>query len=567
MKHIARILLFLALALLWSCNKNEVITTLPAPVIVVDNGGVYATKQGQTITLAPRVEVVDGAVWSWFCEGVKVGGQTTYDFCKEEAGTYYILLRVENTSGHDEQEFRIEVLPVTPPKISFCAKNRVIEAEVGIATRIEPQVSGGEGADYEWWLDDELLSQEPICELTPLHEGDHTLRLTVENEDGRADESVTLRVVKHLTGSVIFPAPTGFGAATVKYVPQGRSIVLAPTIEGFKQPSFAWQVDGVSISQEPMLLLTPSDGKPSRVEVTVTDSDGYALTTEIDVICSPEESYYYRKATAESSNGWSRVFEYSPAPGQFIGEDKSGFSGAERSQEDAVAYAESRLSERKYISLGGWGGRLVVGFDHSIDNDEGADLSISGNMLTTSSEAGIVWVMQDNNGNGEPDDEWYELRGSEWGGESHTTRYAVTYFRPAAENMPVCWRDNRGGEGKVPYMAIHKQASYYPSWVEQDHFTLYGSQLAQNSTYTNGIVSHNPYQWGYADNLGSDSEGAAADDNDASACLLDIANAVAADGTAVALQHIDFVMIQTAINGADSITGELSTEVLGIEEI
>ena len=62
-----------------------------------------------------------------------------------------------------------------------------------------------------------------------------------------------------------------------------------------------------------------------------------------------------------------------------------------------------------WVSLGGFGGYIVVGFDHSIDNSGDYDLGILGNSFSGSSEPGIVWVMQDENGNGLPDDTWYEL--------------------------------------------------------------------------------------------------------------------------------------------------------------
>ena len=65
--------------------------------------------------------------------------------------------------------------------------------------------------------------------------------------------------------------------------------------------------------------------------------------------------------------------------------------------------------------LGGWGGYIVVGFDHSIENKGGYDFSIKGNAFDSSNEPGIVWVMQDVNGDGLPNDEWYELKGSEYG--------------------------------------------------------------------------------------------------------------------------------------------------------
>lgn len=67
-------------------------------------------------------------------------------------------------------------------------------------------------------------------------------------------------------------------------------------------------------------------------------------------------------------------------------------------------------AENTWVSLGGWGGYIVVGFDHSIDNSSsgykgGYNFSITGNAFKGSSEPGIVYVMQDTNGNTLPDDD------------------------------------------------------------------------------------------------------------------------------------------------------------------
>ena len=43
-------------------------------------------------------------------------------------------------------------------------------------------------------------------------------------------------------------------------------------------------------------------------------------------------------------------------------------------------------------------------------------------------------------------------------------------------------------------------------------------------------------------------------------------NAVNADGTPANLQYIDFVKVQTAINHATALLGEVSTEVLGMAD-
>ena len=82
---------------------------------------------------------------------------------------------------------------------------------------------------------------------------------------------------------------------------------------------------------------------------------------------------------------------------------------------EACTYAEERINQTAYVSLGGFGGYIIVGFDHSIVNDGDYNIAITGNAFDGSSEPGIVWVMQDENGDGLPNDTWYELRGSEYG--------------------------------------------------------------------------------------------------------------------------------------------------------
>ena len=556
-----------------ACNKDEVITTVPTPEIVVEGSGVYTTKVGRAILLEPRVENAEGAIFGWYEKGIKVGDEASYEFVSDAANTYYLTLRVENKSGRAEADFRIEVYDLIPPKIAFQAKNGVLEVLANTPTEITPQVVGGEGASYSWQLDGEPCGSEPTCTLNLAREGDYTLSLKVENEDGRAEKSVTLRVVEHASCGVVFPMATGLKSAesgvAIYNISLGRSIALTPYVEGFSAPKYRWRIEGEERAAEQFFSFTPTAEGEYEIEVEVY-AQTHAASASVIVKCCATEGTFRRAATAESSKRWNKVFEYIPAPGQFIGEDKAGFNGSELSAEAAATYAERRLSEGKFLSLGAWGGYVVVGFDHSIDNGEGYDLTIYGNMYTTSSEAGIVWVMQDSNGNGRPDDVWYELRGSEWGKESHSTLYAVTYFRPASEKMPVLWRDNHGASGEVPYMAAHPSASYFPRWIDGDHYTLYGSRLKQNSSVLpSGVVSHDPYAWGYADNLGEDSEGGNADEtteDTAVGCGFDIANAVAADGTAAELQYIDFVKVQSAINGFDRSMGELSTEVLGVEE-
>lgn len=232
--------------------------------------------------------------------------------------------------------------------------------------------------------------------------------------------------------------------------------------------------------------------------------------------------------------------------------------------------------ENTWVSLGGWGGYIVVGFDHSIDNSSsgykgGYNFSITGNAFKGSSEPGIVYVMQDTNGNTLPDDEWYELKGSEYGKEETVQDYAVTYYRPTYSGADVQWKDNQGVKGKIDYLKqYHDQPSYYPAWIGTDSYTLYGPCLKSRTYDQSGNGSYwvnGEYDWGYADNFGNDR--LSEDDNAAAGAMkvyFKISNAVDKNGQPANLKYIDFIRVQTGVNAKAGWLGENSTEVFGFTD-
>lgn len=275
------------------------------------------------------------------------------------------------------------------------------------------------------------------------------------------------------------------------------------------------------------------------------------------------------------SQGWSdRVYEWTPAPGQFINETAGG-GGNLTTPEQAAAWAEGRLDAGLYVSLGGFGGYIVVGFDHSITSSgDGFDFAIAGNAYFNASsssggsnEPGIVYVMQDTDGNGLPDDDWYELKGSEYKNSETLKGYEVTYYRPSLPAADVEWTDNFGNSGTVDYMSsFHKQDSYYPLWIEEDSYTLKGTCLRSNSHLNpdSGYWDNNAYGWGYADNMGSDNTSIG---NFGQCNRFRISDAVKADGSPANLKYIDFIKVQTGVNSKSGWLGEVSTEVLGFYDL
>lgn len=269
----------------------------------------------------------------------------------------------------------------------------------------------------------------------------------------------------------------------------------------------------------------------------------------------------------DGGNGGGRftVVEYLPAPGQFINEKGSGFNDVATAT-DAVAMAQRRLDRNDFVSLGAWGGYIVVRTPVSIAAGGGYDFAIAGNAFDSSNEPGIVWVMADSNGNGIPDDIWYELKGSWFGKEGYERDYWVTYFRPSGPGEDVRWTDCHGAEGTVRWNGTyHSQDFYYPLWIEADSYTLRGSRLPAMTEQdpATGQWRNLPFKWGYADNEGDDSALVEIDGKTVQKNYFRIADAVDAEGNSVFVEKIDFIKVQTAINGSSGVLGENSTEVCG----
>ncbi|MDR2860147.1 MAG: YncE family protein, partial [Mediterranea sp.] len=185
---------------------------------------------------------------------------------------------------------------------------------------------------------------------------------------------------------------------------------------------------------------------------------------------------------------------------------------------------------------------------------------VYGNAHEKSSEPGIVLVSEDTNGNGIPDDEWYELAGSEYRSDKVIQDYEITYYRPYPLLAHVRWTDNRGREGYVPRNPFHTANSYYPLWAD-DEITFRGALLPDNAV--NKGDSNNeqwvqyPFPWGYADNQ----------PNTGAYSQFKIDWAVDGNGTPAALKGINFVKIYCAVNQVCGQLGETSTEISAVEDL
>jgi hypothetical protein len=279
-------------------------------------------------------------------------------------------------------------------------------------------------------------------------------------------------------------------------------------------------------------------GGTATVTAGLAGLSGSEITTYVQTTAA--EGTYKRVKSGSSSARASEGFEYTPGPGQFVGAipgiTRPATEETVRQKVDSIV--KTGTSSTYQFSLGAWGGYLVMGFDHSVENSGGYDLSINGNAFISWSEPGVVWVSQDDNGNGKPDDTWYELKGSETGRSGTLQRYSLTYYSPASEKGPV-WEDNLGNTGTFPDRTYYGEIQGYPSWVPGGSVTFTGTLLADS------VV--NAYIWGYVDCVGPQ--------------YYEISDAIQQDGSPANLQYIDFVKVQCAVNDYQGVFGEVSTEL------
>lgn len=314
------------------------------------------------------------------------------------------------------------------------------------------------------------------------------------------------------------------------------------------------------------------------------------------VSCSPEDGSSTQPAPQDASPYVTRVLDYLPAPGQFVNTMPAYEEGDTQETMNRKVLEAIGGNRRGLISLGGYGGYVVVGFDHTIENKAGqCDFRVLGNAFYATAnpasgrpegghcEPGIIRVAYDRNGNGLPDaDEWYEIAGSahrnpqgeawyalaqEQGNVMNLyPDYAITYHRPASEptdaeamSRYIRWSDNQGQTGYRSMNAFHKQP-YFPQWVQQDSLTFRGTCLPQNAVDESGDGSYfvlYKFAYGYADN----------DTNSSNGSAIDIDWAVDRQGNAVRLPGVDFIMIYTGVNQESGRLGECSTEVSGVEDL
>lgn len=367
---------------------------------------------------------------------------------------------------------------------------------------------------------------------------------------------------------------------------------IAPQYPTDEEIAFEWKLDGEVIASTPNLEYMFEVGGSYTLTLVAT-YNGTSFSYEYVVHVTFDEV----EDTPEGASAYiTKVLDFMPAVGQFTNVLPEYEEGDDQEVMNGKVLEAIGNNNGGMISLGGFGGYVVVGFDHTIKNVAGKrDFRVTANAFYAnanpdsnapvggSCEPGVIMVAYDANKDGVPNDsEWYEIAGSShvdptqeaWyqkikdaGFDVNLYRdYEITYHKPAGEPASkeewatyISWEDNQGHKGYKVKNQFHKQC-YYPLWAKGDKLTFKGTCLPQNAMDESGKGTYfvlYKFLYGYADN-----ETNAKDDS-----AIDISWAVNSKGQYVELPGVDFIKIYTGVNQENGWLGECSTEITGVEDL
>ena len=339
--------------------------------------------------------------------------------------------------------------------------------------------------------------------------------------------------------------PLSIGLEAQYETPNCKVLEIKPTIANGTAAKYKWSCgDSIYSTDEVFTFITAEVGKKDFV-LTVTDAEEKVYTANFAI--NVKDGGYKHIQTS--------VIEYDPTPYEFI----NTYVIKNRNKATVMKELNDMLKEGKKfkeididngyrlgLPIGSMGGSAVLGFDHTIVNVPGEDdfkMEASPDGMT-----GVVYVAYDKNRNGLPDeDEWYELKGDNYGKEkvenpnAFVTYSSVVYLQDF-DCFEIHYKDD------LDELSLMTGIACFPGYDEQGNF-MKGSGWREPPFTIN-------YKRVFAN-----------EDNKGYVCAFknafNIANAVDQKGNSVNLPGIDFIKIVVGGSAVD----ELSVPGIIVEDI
>jgi hypothetical protein len=248
------------------------------------------------------------------------------------------------------------------------------------------------------------------------------------------------------------------------------------------------------------------------------------------------------------------VVDYSPAAGQFVTDPN--FNDPARALGAPVGGGINNADNTSAVTLGGVGGSITLGFDHTVldhpNNPLGMDAIVFGNAFYLLgdpekrwAEAALIEISYDANNNNIADDSWFTIPGS-------SLTAPITLPLPSVFDGPVLINDPSAGAGNESYWG----------YADMSPVLILGDTDADNVVDNLTITAEEFYT--VPDNpmtLDIDPGSGGGD-------AFDIAWAIdPLTGDPAGLPGFDFIRITTAVDATNGALGEMSAEIDAVSDV
>lgn len=346
--------------------------------------------------------------------------------------------------------------------LASCEKDENVEApdisgiettdytlNIGDKVTLAPNIKNLKGNTYSWLLDGKEVDTGTSYTFTATEPGEFTIVFQATNKGGVDKEAFKVKVERLIILSFEKEMFTVSKCKVLQIVPS----ITGPNRDDY---TYEWTINNsvVGKNKDFDFISTAAD---TTFTLKFTASAGKQKQSAMCKV-KVENAEYSKYATTFVD------FMYAPKGGWFLPEEegsKRTIYSREEYKQKVTERIQSANPYEEFLRLGNWGSYIVLGFDHTIENQLGkSDIKL---YIRDYSEAkNTFFVAYDKNKNGQPDeDEWYEIK-MPYLNMEHIENYKKTVTYKGTEGVTnenkikYKWTDsnNASGEEETYYAAF-----------------------------------------------------------------------------------------------------------------